>query len=100
LGGANVQVVGHVADAVFVEDVRNPAEGVGLHHIAADFEESRVHALDGRGLADEQVFGAAFKLRAAVIVYGQILRLKVRAHRAVENNDAVLQSLEEIFHLF
>jgi hypothetical protein len=35
----------------------------------------------------KQILGTVLKIRAAEIIYCQILRHQIRAHRAVENDD-------------
>src|SRR6266705_116041 len=44
------------------------------------------------------MFRAAFELGAPVIVDGQVLRVKVSAHRAVKDDDAIVQCVEKTFH--
>ena len=48
-----------------------------------------VNFLNGFGFTDEQMFGTAFELRAAVIIDRQILRMQIRPHRAIKDDDAI-----------
>ena len=89
LGGFDVKLVRHVRDLVFGEHYRCAAKRVSLDDVAANFQESGVNVLDCLRLANQQMFRAAFKLRAAVVIYAQVLRVQIRAHRAIKDDDVV-----------
>jgi hypothetical protein len=57
-----------VRELVFAQDNGGRAERVCLHHVAADIKKSRVNFFHRFRAADEQVFVAAFELRAAEII--------------------------------
>src|ERR1043165_228596 len=87
-------------DLIFSENDRSAAERICLNHVAADFQKPGMNIRDRGGLADEEMFGAAFELRAAVIFHSQILRVQIRAHRAIKDDDAFFQCVEKTGHLF
>jgi hypothetical protein len=87
-----------VRDLVLGQDDRGAAERVGLDHVAAHVEEARVHLLDRRRPAHQQVLRAALELRPAVVFQRQILRLETRPHRPVEHDDALFKCVEKISH--
>ena len=58
-----------------------------------------VNFFDCLRFADEQMFGAAFKLRTAVVINGQVLRMQVRAHRPIKDDDSIFECFEKVGHL-
>ena len=83
-----------MGDLELGEDDGVGAERVRLDHVAAGLEEVHVNLLDGVGARDEQVLRAVLELRPAVVLHRQPLRVQVRPHRAVEDDDAVFSALE------
>src|ERR1041384_5620296 len=83
---------------VFGQHDRGAAERISLNHVAADFEKAGMNFLDGFGLADKQGFRAAFELRTAVVIHGQVLRVQIGAHRAIKDDDAFAKCVEKVSH--
>ena len=67
------------------------SEGIGLHHVAPDFEEGRMNVLDEVGTAEHQQFVAPFL--APEIIHTGIAELDVGPHGAVVNHDAIPNGL-------
>ena len=55
--------------------------------------------LDRFGLGYEQMLRTTFELRAAVIIDGQVLRVEIRSHRAVKDDDAFFKCVEKAAHI-
>ena len=55
--------------------------------------------LDRFGPADQEMLRTALELRAAIVIDGQVLRVQIRPHRAVKDDDAFLQGVEKVSHL-
>ena len=74
-------------------------EGVGLDDVGAGLEVGAVDVLDELGLGQDQHLGAvlerlgvAAEARAAVVLLGRVAGVDQRAHRAVEDEDALRSS--------
>ena len=80
-----------VLKPVLGEDDRGAAEGVGFDDVGAGFEIAAMHVEHDIGTGEDEVFVAAFELRAAEIFGGEVARLKRRARRAVEHEYALGQ---------
>ena len=92
-GGAEVDLVGAVAEAVLVELEARGAEGVGLHHVAAGGEVAAVDGLHEIGAGQgQQVVGP---LLAAEVGDRELLPLDLRAHGPVEDEDPPGDGLAE-----
>src|SRR4029077_14180747 len=83
----------------FVQADRGGAEGIGLNHIGAGAKIFFVNALDRLRFRQEQKLDRTFeifafpiaKALASIIRFGQAEAMQSRTHRAVEDDDALLQ---------
>ncbi len=91
LGRFFVDVICLFDNAKFSEHDLAAAKAVGLDDVAADIQKAGVHLFDRVGPRIKQIFGAVLEIRPAPIVDGQIQRLQIAAHRAVENYDPLFQ---------
>jgi hypothetical protein len=57
-----------------------------------------VNFFDCFGTAYEQMFRTAFELRTTVIINGQVLRVQIRAHGSVKDDDAIAKCVEKVTH--
>ena len=96
--GGDVQLVGEVLQAVVGERDALRVEGVGLEEVGARLEVGAVHPADDLRLGDRQqvvvallVVGVVGEPLPAVVGLGQAVPLDHRAHRPVEDEDALAQ---------
>jgi hypothetical protein len=94
LGRHNRELEGTLGDAVFGENHRKGAEGVGLDDVGTDVQERAVEFLDGVRFGDDENLVASFEGRATEIVGVQVLELKVCTRRAVVDEDSFAQRAE------
>ena len=94
-----VHLVGQRGQTVVLLRNRGGAEGVGLHDVGSGGEVLLVDALDHvrprqhqQIVVALQVLGMVCQARAAEVGLGQLLLLDHRAHRAVEDDDALLEN--------
>jgi hypothetical protein len=92
-GGA-IDIGGAVGQAPLIQPQPCRLEGIGLQHVAASIHERGVNLFDQVGPRDHQVVAVAFGSRSAEILGGEIERVDARAHRAVEDQDALLEGFE------
>ena len=92
--GAEVHLVGAVAEAVLVELEARGAERVRLHDVAAHAEVAPVDLLDevGAGEGEEVVR----PLLAAELGRLELMPLDLRPHRAIEDEDPALERFAEV----
>ncbi len=89
--GNAADFAGASAEAVFRENDRSAAEGVGFDDVRAGLEIFPVDREHNLGLADDEILVATFELRAAEIRCSEIRLLQHGAHRAIQNQDAFAQ---------
>ena len=80
-----------VGQPVFSQHDGSAAEGVRLDDVRASFEIFAVDAGNNVGAREYQILVAAFQVRAAEILGGQILLLQHGAHGAIQDEDALAQ---------
>ncbi len=97
-GGGAVQVAGDLGDVVLGQDDRERPEGGRLDRVDADGEELVVHLADEVGAGEDEVLVAPLEGGAAEVVGAEIVVLGPGAERAVEDEDAVAESVEEGRH--
>jgi len=91
--------VGFVSQGVIRQRQAVCPETVRLHHVSAGFEIRVVHFGNRLRSRDRQIVIAAEVLLPAEIIRRQILQLEHGAHRAVENQNPLVE-LPEISILF
>ena len=91
---AQVDLVRAVAQLIVVQLEARAGEGVGLQHVGARGEVGAVDLADGVGPGDDEDFGAAIVLRAAVVVGRQRQVQDLGAHRAVVDQDTAARFVE------
>ena len=95
----HVHLVGQVGQAVVLLRDGGGAEGVGLHHVGAGGQVLLMDALNDIGPCQHQQVVVAFEVlrvvgqaRAAEIRLGELFPLDHGAHRAVQDDDALLEN--------
>ena len=91
-----VELVGQLADPVFLELDQAAAERVGFDDIDAELEIGRMDTLDDVRLHHHQVVVAP--LFAAVVLGGELHIENGGAHRAVVDDHAFAGELKKITH--
>ena len=94
LGRLPGQLAGPVGQAVLGQHHRGRAERVGLDHVAADLVEGAVHLGHQVRPGLDQPLVAALEVGSAEVVGSEAEQLQVRAHGAVEDDDALAQRLQ------
>ena len=94
LGRPSGQLAGAVGQAVLGQHDRRRAEGVGLDHVAADFEEGAVHLCHEVGTGLDEPLVAPLELGPAEVIGLESEQLQVGAHGAVEDDDPLAQGLQ------
>ena len=92
-GGA-VQLDRALAEPPLLEPRARGLERVRLDDVSARVEVGRVNVLDHVRPRQRQVVDAAVPALATIVLGGELARLHLRAHAAVEEHDAVSQDLE------
>jgi hypothetical protein len=97
-----VQFRDHRLHAVVAHRWRIRIEGIRLDDVRAGLEELRVDIADDRGSRDGQQVVVALEIAApvsealaSIIVFTEPVALDHRAHRTVEQDDAVVERLEQ-----
>jgi hypothetical protein len=101
-GPGQVDVVGSLPQAVVGLRDRRGREGVGLHDLGPGLQVLAVDGLDDGGLRERQHVAVALQvvrmvgeLRAPEVGLLQAVRLQHRAHRPVDDDDALLEQRPE-----
>jgi len=88
------QLPGASGQSVLGQDHRGRPERVGLDDVAPDLVERTVYLGHGVGAGLDEDLVASLELGAAEVVGIESQQLQVRAHCAVEDDDAVAQRLQ------
>ena len=97
LGRLAVDLERVLAQAPFVELQARGLEAVGLHDLGAHLDHRRVQRLDDVGpVQDERL--VALALQPAVVGRREVVLLERRAHRAVEDDDALADGGQVVAH--
>jgi hypothetical protein len=97
-GGGAIELVGLVAEAVFLQLDFAAAEGVGFEDVDAGVEVAGVDVFDDGGVDEDEVVVAAL---FAAVVFGSELEVEDGgAHGAVVDEDALAGEVEELAHLW
>ena len=91
LGGAAVDLVRVLAQAIFGEHDGRAAEGIRLDNVRASFEIFAVNPEHHVGPGNHQILVAAFEVRPAEILRGQVGLLQHGAHGAIQDEDALAE---------
>src|SRR5512142_1162167 len=94
-GGFVVQGIDRFLEPVFREDNACPAECVRFDDVGAGLQIVRVDLPDGCRACEDEIFVAAVVLLSAKIVRREVLALKMRACRAVKDDDFFFQYFGE-----
>jgi hypothetical protein len=97
-GGGFVVFKHSVGHAGFGEDDFVGAEGVGFNGVATDVEKCFVNFLDDIGAAEVENFGNIL-LAEPISLHVQGAGLEIGAHRAIEDDDALLNQIEKRFSI-
>src|SRR4051812_30149343 len=82
-----------ILEPIFGEHDGRTAEGIGLEDVRPRFEVAAMDPADRVGPGQVQVLVAAFQLGATEVLGGKAQVLERRAHRAVEDEDALVEML-------
>ena len=97
LGGALVDLERVLAQAPLLELQTRGLEAVGLHDLGARLDHRLVQRLDDvRAVQDQRL--VALALQPAVVGRRQVVLLERRAHRAVEDDDALARGGQVVAH--
>src|SRR5260370_16770126 len=70
LGCCEIDFVSQVTNPIFIELESAGSKRIGLQHIAADFQETRMDLLDDRGFSQDKIFIATLGGLTTVIFGG------------------------------
>ena len=94
LGRADVDRTDLVAQPPFLEPPRRRLERARFDDVASNGQERLVNGLNDVGTRQYEVIVAPFQRFAAEVLRGQVVALDVRAHRPIEDEHALVQSVE------
>ena len=97
LGGALVDLERVLAQAPLLELQPRGLEAVGLHDLGTGLHHRLVQRLDDIGAVQDQGL-VALALQPAVVGRRQVVLLERRAHRAVEDDDALARGGQVVAH--